>query len=536
MAPIPVCTPPEEAGQEQEEEENSPEDEASAKENKKFLTENPGLKDLILKIEDMLLDFWSTNQKATQDNNYQFQQGTNELIDVYPVSKTKDMYKRYQAKFLAFARETNVNIDKMVAEKNKLTLDNFITKFFVVQGMVYCPSSLYVIYSCINHWFISTYGFKLNGLLKVNRYLKAVTSSYVCKKSKVFSPEEIDSLLMFCQESTDPEYTFLGVGVALMYYGLLRKADVNKIQIQDVSQDEKGRVKIEFAHSRKRKNPGFSYLIPSLYQKLFLKYESELSTELKSTDTYLRRYTKVANCRETHIAGKTICKLVTTACEVLHKDPVGYTVHAFRRSAATNLADAGVSFVNLKRHGQWKSDSVAEGYIANSKALQHERVVMLLPEHRRTARFPSPLGPPGTTFKDPIFDDMHRKKLYKESKKKSNHVTIQLDSDSSGEESFDPPLAALVTPTRRKKRKVLKNQQAENEVVFLKTVPGPSPGVIDVTGSAPISMEAVISMPSCSIPRTTQSGRFVEFLRTLGEEEQHAIFHNCTFHVYDSAK
>jgi len=41
-------------------------------------------------------------------------------------------------------------------------------------------------------------------------------------------------------------------------------------------------------HSRKRKNPGFSYLIPSLYQKLFLKYESELSTELKSSDIYLR--------------------------------------------------------------------------------------------------------------------------------------------------------------------------------------------------------------------------------------------------------
>jgi len=102
---------------------------------------------------------------------------------------------------------------------------------------------------------------------------------------------------------------------------------------------------------------------------------------------------------------------VQTACEVLHKDPVGYTVHAFRRSAATNLADAGVSFVNLKRHGQWKSDSVAEGYIANSKALQHERVVMLLPEHRRTASFPSPLGPP-RTFKDLILEDMHRNGLH----------------------------------------------------------------------------------------------------------------------------
>jgi len=56
------------------------------------------MKDLILKIEDMLLDFRSTNQKATQDNNYQFQRGTTKLINVYPVSKTKDMYKRYQEK------------------------------------------------------------------------------------------------------------------------------------------------------------------------------------------------------------------------------------------------------------------------------------------------------------------------------------------------------------------------------------------------------------------------------------------------------
>jgi len=141
----------------------------------------------------------------------------------------------------------------MVEEKSKLTLDNFITKFFVTQGMIYCPSSLYVICSCINQWFISTYGFKLNSLLKVNRYLKAATSSYVCKKSKVFSPEEIDALLMFSQKSTGPEYTFLGVGVALMYYSLLRKSNGNKIRIEDVSQDKKSRVKVEFAHTRKRK-------------------------------------------------------------------------------------------------------------------------------------------------------------------------------------------------------------------------------------------------------------------------------------------
>ena len=138
LAPIPVCTPPEEDQQEV----NNAKDKTPMKENLRFLTENPGIKDLILKIEDMLLDFRSTNQKAAQDDSIQFQQGpSTELIDVYPVSKTKDMYKRYQEKFLAFTHENNINIKKMVEEKSKLTLDNFITKFFVTQGMIYSPSS-----------------------------------------------------------------------------------------------------------------------------------------------------------------------------------------------------------------------------------------------------------------------------------------------------------------------------------------------------------------------------------------------------------
>ena len=516
-----------------------------AKHNRKFLEENPDMKELILKIEDMLLDFRSTNQNAMNQDNAQFQEGTTDLLDVYPVSKTKHMYKRYQEKFLAFASESKVNVKKMVEQKSKLTLDNFLTQFFVTQGLIYAPSSLYVIYSCINHWFISNHGFKLNGLLKLNRYLKAVTSSYVCKKSKVFSPEEIDALLLFCQESHDTEYTFLGVGVALMYYGLLRKSDVNKITIGDVSMDNKGRVKIEFNHSRKRKNPGFSYLIPSIYKKLFLKYESELCPELGASDTYLRRFTKCSNSRKTPIGDKTITKLVHTACEVLHKDPLGYTVHAFRRSAATNLADAGVSFVNLKRHGQWKSDSVCEGYIANSKALQNERLVMLLPEHRRITM--EEATPP--TFKDPILQDLHQKEEF-EKKQNKNKTKLDQDSDSSMS-SEGSPLAHLVSKTK-KKRKDKKRKQAaindfieEDEVVFLKTIPAPQPHVIDVdeVESKPIiPISSMDLVASCSNNKTTpleySKMSFEDFLMFLengngnnGGKKNGAVFNNCTFNL-----
>lgn len=43
-----------------------------------------------------------------------------------------------------------------------------------------------------------------------------------------------------------------------------------------------------------------------------------------------------------------------------------YTGHSFRRTSATLLADSGADITVLKRHGNWKSSSVAESYIENS--------------------------------------------------------------------------------------------------------------------------------------------------------------------------
>ena len=62
---------------------------------------------------------------------------------------------------------------------------------------------------------------------------------------------------------------------------------------------------------------------------------------------------------------------IRMACEILRIDAQGFASHCWRRSAATNLADAGVSFINLKRHGQWASDAVVEGYIANSRPIRN---------------------------------------------------------------------------------------------------------------------------------------------------------------------
>lgn len=48
------------------------------------------------------------------------------------------------------------------------------------------------------------------------------------------------------------------------------------------------------------------------------------------------------------------------------KEPGLYTGHCFRRSSASLLVDSGGDILALKRHGGWKSNTVAEGYLEDS--------------------------------------------------------------------------------------------------------------------------------------------------------------------------
>jgi hypothetical protein len=47
-----------------------------------------------------------------------------------------------------------------------------------------------------------------------------------------------------------------------------------------------------------------------------------------------------------------------------------YTSHCFRRSAATIFANSGCSLMQLKMTGGWKSDTIAQSYLAQSSLQQ----------------------------------------------------------------------------------------------------------------------------------------------------------------------
>ena len=91
-----------------------------------------------------------------------------------------------------------------------------LVKFFKIIKPRYSPSTLWVIYSCLNSRFIDHYGINLKGLPRLQKYFKQQTRQYIAKKSKTFNANEIDEVLMTLQEQNTPQETLQGVAIALI--------------------------------------------------------------------------------------------------------------------------------------------------------------------------------------------------------------------------------------------------------------------------------------------------------------------------------
>lgn len=108
--------------------------------------------------------------------------------------------------------------------------------------------------------------------------------------------------------------------------------------------------------------------------------------ELEEGLNFIDIYRKYANLRPTHTPHKRFfinyrngkCSVQAVGVNTFAKIPCEiakylclesselYTGHCFRRSSATLLADTGANILTLKRHGGWKSATVAEGYVEES--------------------------------------------------------------------------------------------------------------------------------------------------------------------------
>jgi integrase len=81
-----------------------------------------------------------------------------------------------------------------------------------------------------------------------------------------------------------------------------------------------------------------------------------------------------------------------------------FTGHALRATAATLLANEGAQTLQLKRAFSWKSDSIAEGYVRDSKRFRTEVAEMLFPEDATEVKKGNGLGTGGIQFVNCVFN------------------------------------------------------------------------------------------------------------------------------------
>ena len=296
--------------------------------------------------------------------------------------KVLAMYKKYQNKFHVFVKQNKVPMDE---PESKLVEDALIAFFAELK---YAPSTLWVIFSCINSYFQQDFRVNMNGFPNLRRVLKQQTEHYVCSKAAVFTPEQIHHMVVTWSESESHRDRVRAMVVLLAYYGLLRQADILKIMPKDVKWNvSENCYEVNFPYKRKRRNNGLTYYIPGEYSKYVERYIGELADkkEDKEESRFLRNMNERSKTRIQNLGPNKMAEIPKLAAVLSREDPKLFSSHSWRRSGATNLADGGCSRMDLKRHGQWKSDTVAESYIANSRPLRLQKVNLLKPAHLRTS-------------------------------------------------------------------------------------------------------------------------------------------------------
>lgn len=73
-------------------------------------------------------------------------------------------------------------------------------------------------------------------------------------------------------------------------------------------------------------------------------------------------------CINANVGTNTMAAIRSKVAKFLNlPNPTEYTEHCFPRTSASMLAEGGADLLTLKKHGGWRSSSVAEGYVDQSE-------------------------------------------------------------------------------------------------------------------------------------------------------------------------
>lgn len=264
----------------------------------------------------------------------------------------------------AYDKEFKMFESWMNSRKIKGIDENVLLAYFLHLQKKLAPSSLWTKYSMLRstiHLYkkidISKYG-------KLTSFLKSKSQGYKPKKSKTLERPEIEK---FLNEAPDDEYLLMKVALIMGISGACRCDELVNLKIENI-QDKGKYFHVVLPDTKTKKSRSFTILeegFPVNPINLCKKYMSLRPKNTSSSRFFV--FYKNGRCTSQCVGINTLSKIPSRIAMFLKlEEPALYTGHCLRRSSATLLANAGANMTTLKRHGGWKSSTVAEGYLEES--------------------------------------------------------------------------------------------------------------------------------------------------------------------------
>jgi integrase len=278
---------------------------------------------------------------------------------------------------------TKAAYDRAVADyeahRNELPhSEAVLLSYLTQQSETKASSTLWTLFSLVKKYMLLECSCDVGRSPRVVDFLKTLSRFHKPKKALALSRDEI---FRFLRESSSKDNGLVDKLILLAgYYGGLRGCELVALTWEDLTFAHEG-ILLRIGQSKTdRAGIGSVKLLPKLDEDFICPvYYFTLYKSLVSATTG-RLFCQFRHGKVTKMPyGKTKVSEVPKAVASFLglPSPSAYTGHALRVSSATTLADDGATTLCLKRHGRWKSESVAEGYLRESKAVRLETAGIL---------------------------------------------------------------------------------------------------------------------------------------------------------------
>ncbi|XP_024876593.1 uncharacterized protein LOC112457651 [Temnothorax curvispinosus] len=287
------------------------------------------------------------------------------------------------------------------------------------------PTTLWSRYSMLRAVIEMKQNVDISKYKELRALLKKKTKGHRPKKAKVFTSTNISK---FLNDAPDDQYLAMKVVTIMSVCGGCRCNELTNMKRSDVEiQDEVILIKVPKTKTGIQQ----SFVINKAHAATVKTYMA-LRLESATTDRFFLRFDK-GKCSVQPI-GINKCsgmpKQIATYLQLENAEL--YSGHSFRRTSATLLVEGGGDLGEQKRHGGWKSTTIAEGYVENSfrgKIATCNKITSDLKPNKPARSILGPVNVPALSAKPYIVENLSENII--EIPNTSAKITVQISNCSN---------------------------------------------------------------------------------------------------------